>query len=134
MPKTIARPKRSKQSPAAAGRLAAGDRKQSPVGAADFYEAALGETERLLLEQARDQRGLAEEMALLRLKLRASAEEHPEDLSRFLRLLELLTRMVATQYRVSKEAEGDLAASLAGVLKGVGGVLGLGEDGDEAAR
>ena len=125
MPKTIVRPKRSKQSPVAAGDL--------PVAASDrFYEAALGETERLLLEQARDQRGLAEEMALLRLKLRASAEEHPEDLTRFLRLLELLTRMVATQYRVSKEAEGDLAASLAGVLKGVGGVLGLGEDGDAA--
>ncbi len=53
-------------------------RKQLPVAAGDragdFYEAALGETERLLLEQARDQRGLAEEMALLRLKLRAAAE------------------------------------------------------------
>ena len=116
-PRSKQRQKSATGGPAAAGR---------PAG---FYEAALSEAERLLLEQARDQRGLEEEMALLRLKLQTLAIDQPDDLNRFLRLLELLTRMVATQYRVSKQAESDLTESLVSVAKRLGSVLGLGEEG-----
>jgi hypothetical protein len=78
----MVRGRRSKKSPAADGRLAA-----------DFYQAALSEAERLLIEQARGKDGLEEEMALLRVKLQTLAVEHLEDISR-LKLLDLLTRMV----------------------------------------
>jgi hypothetical protein len=95
-----------------------------------FYNAALSEAEQALLDQARDRTALDDEIALLRVKLQTLAVENPQDIARFLKLLDLLRRMVATQYRISKKAERDLSESIVNVITGLGGALGLGEDRD----
>jgi hypothetical protein len=96
----------------------------------DFYNAALNEAEQALLDQARDRTALDDEIALLRVKLQTLAVENPQDIARFLKLLDLLRRMVGTQYRISKKAERDLSESIVNVITGLGGALGLGEDRD----
>ena len=89
----------------------------------DFYESALDEAERDLLQDARKIDGLDEEIAVLRVKLRSAVKEHPENLPLMLRGIGLLVKAVSARYRLSKQAEDDLADSLAGVIRGVGGIL-----------
>ena len=91
--------------------------------AQDFYGSALDAAERIELEAASDVEGLDREIALLRVKLREVLSERPEDLPLMLRGIELLVKAVSARYRLSNEAEQDLAASLAGVVRGVGGQL-----------
>jgi hypothetical protein len=97
-----------------------------------FYSRALSRAERLRLAEARELQGLDEEIALLRVKLQRLAEEHPERLDLLFKGVGLLVRAVSTRYKLSPSSQEDLAASIAGVLKGIGGVLGLEEhDGSE---
>ena len=88
-----------------------------------FYEEVLNEAERLELERARELEGLDDEIALLRLRLRKALAEHPEDMQLMLKGVDMLVKAVSARYRLSKEARGDLADSLVGVLKGIGGQL-----------
>jgi hypothetical protein len=86
-----------------------------------FYSDALELAERLDLEAARELEGLHEEIALLRLLIRRALEdEDPDDLAQLARALNLLQRLVVTQHRVSKRPEGDLAESLAAVIRSLG--------------
>ena len=100
--------------------------------AARFYDMALSEAERVRLPRARRVQGLDEEIAFLRVRLERLAREHPENVEMLLKGITVLVRAVATKYRLSPRAERDLAASLAGVLRGIGGALGLeGADGQD---
>ncbi len=89
----------------------------------EFYESALDEAERGLLQDARKIDGLDEEIAVLRVKLRSAVKKRPENLPLMLRGIGLLVKAVSARYRLSKQAEDDLADSLAGVIRGVGGIL-----------
>ena len=85
-----------------------------------FYADALSAAERADFAAALAVEGVDEEIALLRLRLRTALEERPEDLQLMFRGVDLLTRMVAARYRLSKRAERDLASSLANVVRGLG--------------
>jgi hypothetical protein len=89
----------------------------------DFYGSALDAAERIELEAAGEIEGLDREIALLRMKLRGVLEERPEDLQLMLRGIDLLVKAVSARYRLSKQAEEDLADSIANVIRGVGGAL-----------
>ncbi len=91
--------------------------------ASDFYGSALDEAERLQLQEAEKIEGLDHEIAVLRVKLRSVIEFHEEDIPLMLRGIDLLVKAVSARYRLSKKAEEDLADSLAGLIRGVGGVL-----------
>ncbi len=91
--------------------------------ARDFYGSALDAAERIELEAAEEIQGLDKEIALLRTKLRSVLSERPDDLPLMLRGIELLVKAVSARYRLSKEAEENLSESLAGVVRGVGGLL-----------
>lgn len=93
---------------------------------AGFYEQALSQAEQVALSQARDLEGLDEEIALLRVRLRALAAEDAENLASFLKGMELLVRAVGARYRLSKKDQEDLMDSVMAVLEGVGGAM-LGE-------
>ncbi len=91
--------------------------------AQDFYGSALDAAERIDLEAASDVEGLDREIALLRMKLREVVAGRPEDLQLMLRGIELLVKAVSARYRLSKQAEEHLSESIAGVVRGVGGLL-----------
>ncbi len=95
------------------------------TGRVRFYEEALSQAEQVALSQARDLEGLDEEIALLRVKLRSMADD-PENVTPFLKGMELLVKAVGARYRLSKKSQEDLLQSVMGVLEGVGGAL-LGE-------
>lgn len=91
--------------------------------AEDFYGSALDAAARMELEEASEIGGLDSEIALLRMKLRDVLSERPDDLPLMLRGIDLLVKAVSARYRLSKEAEENLADSLAGVVRGVGGLV-----------
>ncbi len=91
--------------------------------AQDFYGSALDAAERIELEAATDVEGLDREIALLRMKLREAVSERPEDLELMLRGMTTLVNAVSARFRLSKRAEEELSESIAGVVRGVGGLL-----------
>lgn len=70
-----------------------------------FYQQALSRSERLHLDEALQVHGIDEEIATLRLKLRSALAGEPEDLSLVLQGMDVLRRLVATKYGLSKEDE-----------------------------
>ncbi len=77
-----------------------------------FYERALSAAERSDLAQARGVRGLADETALLRMKLRETLERQPEDLDVLLSAVRLLANVLLAQHRLSGRQAEDLISSL----------------------
>ena len=106
-------------------------RSETPAAAAGFYEEALTEAERLRLPRARGVEGIDDEIALLRVRLLSHAQEHPENLKMLMQGVGLLTRAVATRYRLSPKSQQDLMENVVGVLEGVGRGLGWGDFGVE---
>ncbi|HEY7467312.1 MAG TPA: hypothetical protein VIB47_11540 [Dehalococcoidia bacterium] len=74
-----------------------------------FYEKALTEAERADFQIALEIEGVAEEAALLRLRLRQAVSERPEDLALMVRGLDALSRALSRRYRLGKQ-EGAAAA------------------------
>lgn len=82
------------------------------AGARRFYEQALTEAERADFAVALEVEGFEEEVAALRLRLR-TALKNPEDLALVLRGMDVLRRMVATRYDLSKPDEQALGSAFA---------------------
>ena len=105
-----------------------------PVTAEGFYDEALTEAERLRLPTVRAAEGIDEEIAVLRTRLHAMAEQRPQRLDRLSKGMGVLVRAVGMRYRMSPKSEESLAESLAGVLNGIGASVGLGEFYDDEER
>jgi hypothetical protein len=88
-----------------------------------FYDEALSEAERADLPLARELRGIDEEIAVVRLRLRSALEQHPEDLKLMAKGVDLLVKALSVRYRLSKDEKADLSAGIKGILKEVGGNL-----------
>jgi hypothetical protein len=82
-----------------------------------FYESALSEAERTALVQARGIRGLAEEAALLRVRLRSVLEERPEDSEVLFAGVRLLVNVLIAQHRLTGQQAEDLTASAAAIVE-----------------
>lgn len=89
----------------------------------DFYSRSLTEAERPHLSAARELEGVAEEIAVLRVKLQTAINKHPDDLKLLTHGIDALVRAVSAQYRLSPKARKDLADNLANVLNSLGDQL-----------
>jgi hypothetical protein len=102
----------------------------APRGLADsFYASALSEAEQAALTAALDVEGVDQEIAVLRVRLRQALEANPEDLALMFKGVDLLAKMVATRYRLSKSSERNLAAALAMALRSVREIFAEAHDG-----
>ena len=90
---------------------------------AGFYDEALTEAERAALPLAREIRGIDEEIAVVRLRLRSALEQHPEDLKLMAKGVDLLVKALSVRYRLSKDEKADLSAGIKGILGEIGGTL-----------
>ena len=90
---------------------------------AGFYDEALSEAERAALPLAREIRGIDEEIAVVRLRLRSALEQHPEDLKLMAKGVDLLVKALSVRYRLSKDEKADLSAGIRGILGEIGGTL-----------
>lgn len=93
------------------------------VRAAHFYTEILSQQEKELLPVARRMKGLKEEIAALRVKLRTALHQRPDDFQLMKLGIDALVRAVAAQYRLSPKAKRDLADNLAATLNSIGDQL-----------
>ncbi|MDH4300255.1 MAG: hypothetical protein OEV57_08335 [Dehalococcoidia bacterium] len=100
-----------------------GKKKGSPRG---FYSRALDEAEKLEFEEASRIEGIDEEIALLRLKLRALLEEQPERIDLHFEAANIVARLVKTRYQITKEQKKSLKEAIQKVLTEVAVPLGVG--------
>ncbi len=91
--------------------------------ASGFYSSALSRAERTRLSKAHLEKGLDEEIALLRVRLHGVAQEHPEQFELLLKGVNALVRAVAVKYKMSDQPAEDLSKHILGVLRGIGGAL-----------
>lgn len=96
---------------------------KTPAEGPGFYADALSNGEKERLPEARQMEGLDEEIALLRVKLSQLVAEHPDDMDGLIKAVRLLVQAVATEYRLSPQAEDDLYKAFAGVVNGIGGMM-----------
>jgi len=68
------------------------------------------------MEVARQMEGLAEEAAMLRVKLRTAINQENVDIRLIKYGTDALVKVVAAQYRLSPKSKKDLAESLAGTM------------------
>lgn len=91
-----------------------------------FYGSALDAAGRDDLAEALAIEGLDEEVALLRLRLRESLEQHPEDIELLHRGVRLLIQSLLAQHRLSPRQAVHLGEAVANVIEEFGTALGLG--------
>jgi hypothetical protein len=72
-----------------------------------------------MLRYAEDVEGLDKEIDLLRVKLREVAGNDETSFQLMVRGMELLAKLVSARYRLSKQAEHDIASSAANLLRGL---------------
>jgi hypothetical protein len=80
----------------------------------------MDEADRIPLRAAETVEGLDKEIAILRAAIRKFVDKDPENLELMIKGMEVLRKMVAVRYRISKNSEADLSAALAKVIQGVG--------------
>jgi hypothetical protein len=94
---------------------------KGPLTRRNFYaRKAVSEAEAIELDEAAEIEGLADEIALLRVRLRAAANNDDADLALICKGAEMLVKAVGMQYRLSPKATKDLAQRFAAVLNSVG--------------
>ena len=96
---------------------------ESATPADDFYASALSRAERIELKKAAKVKGLDQEIALLRTKLRTTIEDKPENLPLMLQGFEQLVKVVSARYRLPKRAEEELDQSVKRLLEEFGGQM-----------
>jgi hypothetical protein len=83
-----------------------------------FYEEALSQAEQADFPLALEIEGVDQEIAVLRLRLRAVLKHRPEDLPLMLRGVGLLVRALAAKYRLPKADQDAIAAALIAETEG----------------
>jgi hypothetical protein len=89
-----------------------------------FYEPALSDADLAILEQAREVRGLAQEAALLRTRLRRELQDQPEDFEALMAGVRLLVSVLLAQHRISGDQAETLVAAMATTFEHFADLLG----------
>ena len=91
-----------------------------------FYSMVLDEVEKLDFELAAGVDGIDDEIALLRVKIKALLEHDPENIKLVMQATNALAGLVKTRYNISKEEKKGLKEAIGNVLKEVALPLGIG--------
>ncbi len=91
-----------------------------------FYSRVLDEAEQLDFELATGVEGIDDEIALLRVKIKALLENDPENVKLIMQATNTLSRLVRTRYNISKEDKKGLKEAIANVLRDIAIPLGIG--------
>ena len=91
-----------------------------------FYNCALTEAEKLLVEEALELEGLDQEIALLRVKLAELVKDCPDRIDLYLAAANAIARLVTTRYQISKDQKNSLKQAISKVLCEVAAPLGIG--------
>jgi hypothetical protein len=90
-----------------------------------FYSKVLDEAGRLDFELAAGVEGIDDEIALLRVKIKAILEKDPENIKLIMQATNTLAGLVKTSYKMTKEQRKGLKEAIGSVLRDVAIPLGI---------
>ena len=90
-----------------------------------FYSKVLDEAQQMDLEIAEGVEGLDDEIAMLRVKIKALLEKDPENIQLIMQASSTLARLVRTRYNLEKGQGKGLKDAIQNVLKEVAIPLGI---------
>lgn len=93
--------------------------------APNFYARVMDAAEQLDFELAAGVNGIDDEIALLRVKIKALVDDDPKNLKLLVEATNALERLVRTRYRISKEQRKGLKEAIGNVLRDVAVPLGI---------
>jgi hypothetical protein len=82
-----------------------------------FYKKILDQAEQLDFETVAGSEGLDDEITLLRVKIKAHMEKHPEDLYLLMEATDKLAKLVKTRYSISNKEKEGLKEAIGNVLQ-----------------
>ena len=91
-----------------------------------FYAKVMSEADQLDFELAADVKGLDDEIALLRVKIKSLLANDPENIKLLMDATNTLVRLIQTKYKITKEQKQGLKEAIENVLKDIAIPLGLG--------
>ncbi len=97
---------------------------------AGFYAGALDAADRQDLADAAAVRGIDQEIAVLRLRLRRLLSDHPEDFALAVRSIELLVRAVGAAGKLSSDDSSEVLDRIYAELGGIVALIADASDGD----
>ncbi len=101
-------------------------KKSSRLSKRNLYHSALDEAERLDFQRAVDLEGLDDEIAILRLQIKALLqEEGSPDLDQLVKVTNALARLVSTRYNISKHDKKGIKDAIGNVLRDIAVPLGI---------
>lgn len=99
---------------------------RSKLSKRNLYHSALDEAELLDFQRAINLEGLDDEIAILRLQIKALlAEEGAPDLDQLIKATNTLARLVATRFNISKHDKKGIKEAIGNVLRDIAVPLGL---------
>jgi len=90
-----------------------------------FYCRALDEAEKLDFELAQDVEGIDDEIALLRMKIKDLLHTDPDNIRLIMEAANILSRMVTTRYKITRDQKKALSNAIGGVLRDLAIPLGI---------
>ena len=90
-----------------------------------FYDKVLDEAEKMDFQTAAGIEGIDDEIALLRVQIKAILRNDPENIKLMMEATRMLARLVRTRYNISKTDKKGLGDAIRNVIKEVGVPLGL---------
>lgn len=91
-----------------------------------FYSKVLDEAEQLDFELATGVEGIDDEIALLRVKIKALIAHDPDNIKLIMQATNTLARLVRTRYNITKEQKKGLKEAIGNVLRDIALPLGIG--------
>ena len=93
---------------------------------ASFYSKALDDAEKLEFETASGVDGIDQEIALLRVEIKAILQDNPKNIKDIVAATNALDKLVKTRYHITKEQRKGLKEAMGNVIKEIALPLGLG--------
>jgi hypothetical protein len=90
-----------------------------------FYEKVLDEAEKIDFAAALGDSSIDDEIALLKVKIKAVIEKDPENIQLILQAANMLARLVKTRYSINKEQKKGFRDALENVIKDIAVPLGI---------
>jgi hypothetical protein len=92
---------------------------------ADFYQKVLDKAEQIDFAVALGDSGIDDEIALLKVKIKAVVEKDPDNLKLILEATNLLAKLVKTRYSINREQKKGFKDALQNVIKEIAVPLGI---------
>ncbi len=91
-----------------------------------YYSTILDDAGKADFERATEVEGIDEEIALLRVKIKALVQRDPDNIRLIMRAIDSMGKLARTKFNIGKNDKKSVAEAVAGILKDIAIPMGVG--------